>query len=104
MMKTATKTIELFDYAKSIGCFISFSGSYAPDNTFANANLMMPCYGSARIDGWSVFGRSDNGDVEEALVDLAKKISKQTIGFDTIGSNYTKREVPKLRHTRKYRG
>ena len=114
-MKTATKTttIELFDFAKSIGvdehgnkieAFISFSGSFAPHNTFANANLMLPHYGTARLDGWSVFGRSEKGDVEEALANLAKNISEQTIHFDTIGSNYTKREVPKLKHTKGYRG
>lgn len=99
----ATKT-ELFDYAKSIGCFISFSGSYAPDNTFANANLMWPGYGSANISGWSVNGRSEKGDVEAALANLAKNLSGQVIHFDSICSNYTSREVPQLKHTKGYRG
>lgn len=99
----ATK-VELFDYAKSIGCFISFNGSFSPDNTFANANMMMPSYGTANIGGWGVFGRCEKGNVEKALADLAKKLSGETIHFDQIGSNYTKRIVPQLKHTKEYRG
>lgn len=95
--------IELFDYAKTIGAFIEFTGSYKPKWEFANANIVVPGDGYANIDGWSVFGRSEKVDVDEAFEKLAEAISEKTLRF---GPPFIKKtyNVPRLKHTRGYRG
>ena len=99
----AKSKVELFDFAKIIGAHINFTGSYSSGNTFVNANLCKGFGGSNSVRGhrgWSVFGRSETPDLDEAIANLASEISEEKVRFDD-GVIY---EVPPLTHTRGYRG
>jgi hypothetical protein len=96
--------VELFEFAKLIGAYIEFEGSYNPDNTYTNASLKQnncDCF----IDGWSVFGRSNKADdLDGACQDLAQKLTKaKTFQFRIGGGSKHDIHCPPLKHTRGYR-
>lgn len=92
-----TKSIELFDYLKLINAHVEFSGSFSPKNTYINAHI---CIGFVRLptEGASVFGRSERANIEEALDNLATKVSGKQLMMGKIAHQF-----PCLKHTRGYR-
>jgi len=103
--------MEILDYAREIGAYISWTGSYDPRNTFVNAYFKQ-ADGSSKKDaylvkdrGWSFFGRSERSDFDEAVNQLAEQLSNQKFTFGQPHSRdcskvYT---APKLVHTCGYR-
>lgn len=94
--------MELFDFAKLIGGYIQFAGSFSLENTYVNATLNHGYHSvSADHPGRSVFGRSETPDLDEALTNLARELSGRKI-FTEQRAEY---RVPEpLKHTRGYRG
>jgi len=95
--------VELFDYARIIGAHINFSGGFAENNTFCNANLHLGNWPGAGIGPQSLFGRSEKGDLDEALAELAEElVARKQITF--MDDKRTTFIVPPLKHTPGYRG
>jgi len=95
--------VELFDYARIIGAHIDFSGGFADNNTFCNANLHLGGWPGKEIGPQSLFGRSDKADLDEALADLALELeARGQITF--MDDKRTTYHVPPLKHTPGYRG
>lgn len=95
--------MELFDFAAIVGGHIDFSGSFGKENTYVNAHLTSGFGNHAEqvsgcISG-SVYGRSENVDLDEALANLAHDLSGKTIRLGK--AEYV---VPALVHTTGYRG
>lgn len=95
--KIKIKPVELFDFLRSIGAHVDFSGSFSSKNTYINAHI---CIGSVRLptEGGSVYGRSEKPDIEEALANLAAKVSGKQLMMGKIAHQF-----PALKHTRGYR-
>lgn len=98
-MTAKTKTIELFDFAELIGGYIDFRGSFNSANYYVNANIFIGCTHARLNKHQSCYGRSDKADLEEALKNLAATISEKEIWFES-----ERYRVPKLKHTKGYRG
>lgn len=91
------KPIELFDFLRSIGAHVDFSGSFSPKNTYINVHI---CIGFVRIptEGGSVYGRSEKLNIEEALENLASQVSGKQLMMGKIAHQF-----PQLKHTHGYR-
>lgn len=107
--------MELFDFAKLIGGFIHFSGSFDPNNTYINASLQVR-YDDVSENGTSIFGRTTGNEVpgysltgdglhlDSALLSLADGLRGKRIRCQD-GSTYTHYNVPDdLTHSWGYRG
>lgn len=99
------KKVELFDFAKMLGAHIAFSGAYDPTNTYVNARIKQGHNDAFINGGESIFGRSENADLDEACKDLAAKLTKaKTFQFRIGGGTPHDIHVPPLKHTTGHRG
>lgn len=106
--------MELFDFIKSIDAYVKFSGSYSPKNTYVNVEICKNFSDLAASAlcrktksnglGWSLFGRSESPDFDEAMQDLADTIRGNILGFVNGGVLVFSFPVPEdLVHTKGYK-
>jgi hypothetical protein len=96
--------MELFDFAKLIGGFIHFSGSFEENFNYINAHLKVGSY-NVTDNGISLYGRTDGTyapiSLDLALINLALVLRGKRICCDAK-KHYN---VPAdLMHTVGYRG
>jgi len=93
--------MKLTEYAIAIGASFRITGEIDPrtKNVWVNVNLVKNCTSAdirTRGGFLSAFGRSNTGDIQEAMEVLAERLSEQTIVFSTNGTEIY--DAPELEH------